>query len=159
MDFLTTAYTSLRDKLRNRVRSMIPDATAADDVLQEAFYKLWAKKYEPMSLKEAEALLARSVRNQSIDTIRVTRQKVPIQRNELQTFPQFEKKEQLRIVEAIIDRELTDTQRYIIRRKEYEGMDIQTVAAELGMEEAAVRVQLSRARKKIREIYNREEKW
>lgn len=38
-------------------------------------------------------------------------------------------------------------------------MDIQTVAAELGMEEAAVRVQLSRARKKIREIYNREEKW
>ncbi len=45
MDFLTTAYTSLRDKLRNRVRSMIPDATAADDVLQEAFYKLWAKKY------------------------------------------------------------------------------------------------------------------
>ncbi len=112
-----------------------------------------------MSLKEAEALLARSVRNQSIDTIRVTRQKVPIQGNELQTFPQFEKKEQLRIVEAIIDRELTDTQRYIIRRKEYEGMDIQTVAAELGMEEAAVRVQLSRARKKIREIYNREEKW
>ena len=104
MDFLTTAYTSLRDKLRNRVRTVIPDATAADDVLQEAFYKLWAKKYEPMSLKEAEALLARSVRNQSIDTIRVTRQKVPIQGNELQTFPQFEKKEQLRIVEAIIDR-------------------------------------------------------
>ncbi|MBQ9185065.1 MAG: RNA polymerase sigma factor [Bacteroidales bacterium] len=157
MDFLTSAYTSLRSKLLGRTRAMIPDADAADDVLQEAFYKLWAKKYRPANQKEAEALLARTVRNTGIDELRHLRPKVPLGGGELKEFPQYEKKEQLRIVENIISEQLTQVQQLIIRRKEYEGFEITDIAKELGMEEAAVRMQLSRARKKIREIYNKQE--
>ena len=60
-------------------------------------------------------------------------------------------------VEELIRKDLTDIQKYIIRRHEYEGAKLETVAKELGMKAPAVRMQLSRARKTIRERYNEQE--
>ena len=49
-----------------------------------------------------------------------------------------------------IESELTETQRYILEEKEYGGRTLEEIARELGMEPAAVRMQLSRARKTLR---------
>jgi len=59
-------------------------------------------------------------------------------------------------VEASIDRELSKTQRRILRRHEYEGVTLEKIAEEMGMQPAAVRMQISRARKALREKFRKE---
>ena len=60
-----------------------------------------------------------------------------------------------RRVEEMVDTALTDIQKQIIRRHEYEGATLEKIAEELGMQPPAVRMQLSRARKTIREQYRK----
>ena len=59
-------------------------------------------------------------------------------------------------VDDLVRTRLTDIQQYIIRRHQYEGASLEKVARELGMKPPAVRMQLSRARKTIRELYGNE---
>lgn len=58
-------------------------------------------------------------------------------------------------VEEIINRQLSPMQRQILREKEYEGKSIEEIADVLQMQPTAVRMQLSRARKTIRECYQK----
>ena len=58
-----------------------------------------------------------------------------------------------RQVRAIIDKELSPNQRAIINMREVEGMEFEDIALRLGLQAATVRVELSRARKRVREIY------
>ena len=61
-------------------------------------------------------------------------------------------------VRHIIDQELSPKQRTIIDLREMEGLDFDDIANRLDMTAANVRVELSRARKRVREIYrNRKE--
>ena len=53
-------------------------------------------------------------------------------------------------LEEKIQTRLTDIQRYILEEKEYVGRTLEDIAVELGMEPTAVRMQLSRARKTLR---------
>ena len=55
-----------------------------------------------------------------------------------------------------IDSELTSTQKYILEEKEFGGRTLEEIARELKMEPAAVRMQLSRARKTLRNSLNHE---
>ena len=157
MDILTQTYIKLREKLTVRTGTMLSSREDAEDVLQETFYKLWSKHYSYGSTREAEAIFAATARNTGIDRLRHEKPKVPLDGYDRADAPPEDSREKLKIVENIIDKELTDTQKYIIRRKEYDGAPMPKIAAELSMEEAAVRMQLSRARKKIRELYNRTE--
>ena len=65
----------------------------------------------------------------------------------------IERQELFQEVEELIDRQLSPIQRLILRKKEYEEESIEEIAKELDMQQAAVRMQLSRARKIIRECY------
>ena len=55
-----------------------------------------------------------------------------------------------------IDSELTSTQKYILEEKEFGGRTLEEIARELKMEPAAVRMQLSRARKKLKDSMSHE---
>ena len=132
---------------------LFADAEAAEDALQDAFVRLWGR-YEVRSGREAEALLTRTVRNVSIDQLR-KRKTVPLA-GDLPEEDVSENREALfRRVEEMVDSELTDLQRLIVRRHEYEGLTLERIAEELGMQPPAVRMQLSRARKTIREQYRK----
>ena len=65
----------------------------------------------------------------------------------------IERQEFFQEVEELIDKQLSPIQRLILRKKEYEEESIEEIAKELDMQQAAVRMQLSRARKIIRECY------
>ena len=52
---------------------------------------------------------------------------------------------------------MTDRIQKIISAREYDGKSIEEIASDLNMQPAAVRMQLSRARNKIREIYKQRE--
>lgn len=149
-DILTETYQRIRARLRAGAGKMLSDADAAEDALQDAFVRLWGR-YQVRSEKEAEALLTRTVRNVSIDQLR-KRKTVPL----VGDLPEerVENREALfRRVEEVVDMELTNLQKLIIRRHEYESVTLEKIAEELGMQPPAVRMQLSRARKTIREQY------
>ena len=155
-DLLTDTYMRLRDRFRTRAWRILGNADDADDALQEAFFKLWTRGYEIRTVSEAEALLSTVVRNTSLDAIRRRRDKVPIDAaDRLPAEDRRDRAEQLAAVQGLIDRELTDTQRYILERVEYGGLTQEQIAQELGMQPPAVRMQLSRARKTIRELYKK----
>ncbi len=129
---------------------MLSDADAAEDALQDAFVRLWGR-YQVRSEKEAEALLTRTVRNVSIDSLR-KRKTVPLA-GDLPEEAEENREALFRRVEEMVDTELTDLQKLIVRRHEYESVTLEKIAEELGMQPPAVRMQLSRARKTIREHY------
>lgn len=159
MDLLTSAYLSLKERLRIRAQRITGRSDEAEDALQDAFYRLWTRQYDIRTADQAEALLHTAVRNASVDQVRRHRDVLPLQSADaVPGRPDSEdSREALALVRGIIENELSPTQKYILERKEYEGVPLETIAEELGMQPGAVRVQLSRARKAIREIYRRTE--
>ena len=149
-DFLTDAFVRLRQKLKGVSGSILPDPGGAEDVLQDSFVRLWRKKYPLGSEKEAEALLARTVRNASLNEKRRQRT-VPLEKDIVDDSPDDKEKERTYAeMQRKIETELSETQRYILEEKEYGGRTLEDIAGELKMEPAAVRMQLSRARKTLR---------
>ena len=149
-DFLTDAFVRLRQKLKGVSGGILPDPGGAEDVLQDSFVRLWRRKYPLHSEKEAEALLARTVRNASLNEKR-RRRTVPLETDILDDSPDNGEKEQAYAeMRRKIESELSEIQRYILEEKEFGGRTMDEMARELKMEPAAVRMQLSRARKTLR---------
>ncbi len=150
-DYLTDAFVRLRQKLKGISGRMLPDPGGAEDVLQDSFVRLWRKQYPIGSEKEAEALLKRTVRNASLNERRRSRT-VPLDKDFVDDSLDREDREKAYLeMHLKIEQELTETQRYILEEKEYGGRTLEDIARELKMEPAAVRMQLSRARKTLRE--------
>lgn len=155
-DYLTDAFLKLKGKLLGGSRRMLHDTASAEDALQDAFVKLWGR-YRIRSPQEAEAILNRTVRNNAVDQLR-RRKTVPLEDEVAdEELDAAEREALFRKVETLIENDITDTQKYIIRRHEYEGAKLETIAKELGMNPPAVRMQLSRARKTIRDRYYEQE--
>ena len=151
MDYLTDAFIRLRQKLKAVSGRMLPDAVDAEDILQDSFVRLWQRQYPLKSEKEADALLSKTVRNASLNERRRKRP-LPLKTDMADDPPDREEKEQAyTLLHRIIEMDLTQTQRYILEEKEYGGRTLEDIAKELGMEPAAVRMQLSRARKTLRD--------
>ena len=74
------------------------------------------------------------------------------------TYNSIETKEKYHLIEMIIEQKLTPLQQEILKRRDFEGEEYEQIAKSLNMQQSAVRVQLSRARKTIREIYQKMEK-
>lgn len=149
-DFLTDAFVRLRQKLKGVSGRILTDPGGVEDVLQDSFVRLWRRKYPLRSEKEAEALLARTVRNASLNEKRRQRT-VPLETDILDDSPNNKEKEKAYAeMRRKIETELSEIQRYILEEKEYGGRTLESIAKDLKMEPAAVRMQLSRARKTLR---------
>ena len=144
-DFLTEAFLSLKDRWK------------AEDALQEAFCRLWGKKYKVRTLQEAKGLLSRTGRNIEIDEYRKSKGRRTIGIEglvlEAEEYSRRDREELFMKVEVSVDKELSTTQKEIIRMHEYEGMTFENIADELGMAPAAVRMQASRARTLLRDKF------
>ena len=186
-DFLTSAFVKMRTVLKGTASRLLGNEAAADDALQEAFYKLWNRHYVLASESDAAALLSRTVRNEAVDTLR-QRKRHPQVRIDSTDKPwndgyHFgdkpwndenaveksvsavadedatpEREEMLRNVKTLIESQLTPIQQEILQRRDYNGEEYASIAEDLGMQETAVRMQLSRARKTIRETYRKQQR-
>ena len=149
-DYLTDAFVRLRQKLKGISGRVLSDPEGAEDVLQDSFVRLWRRQYPIGSEKEAEALLARTVRNASLNERRRKRA-VPLDKDFVDDSPDPSDRERAYAeMHRKIEQELTELQRYILEEKEYGGRTLEDIAKELKMEPTAVRMQLSRARKKLK---------
>ncbi len=148
-DFLTEAFLALRGRWKT------------EDTLQDAFCRLWGGKYKIGSVKEAMGLLSRTGRNLEIDEYRKARKRPTVsidgRQVEDESGDAMEKELLFRKVEASVESELTDLQRLIVRKHEYEGQSFERIAKDLGMQQAAVRMHISRARKLLRDKFRNED--
>lgn len=155
-DYLTETFIRIRQKLKWISGGILKDASAAEDVLQDSFVRLWQRQYRLESEKEAEALLARTVRNASLNVLRQSRPE-PLKKDYTDDSPSAADRERAYIeMYELIEQMLTAKQRYILEEKEYAGRTLEDIARELKMEPAAVRMQLSRARKTLRNALKNE---
>ncbi len=158
---LINAFTHWRGRFLRQAMRMLPSEEDAEDVLQDAFVRLWSYKDRLKTDNEAVAMATVTVRNMAVDRFRQLRRtetKDPNGNIEGQSDAEDAEEDKLAerhaLVSDIMRQVLTPLQLRIIELREYEGKSYDEVARELGMTQPAVRMQLSRARKAIREKYN-----
>ena len=151
-NFLIVAYKKLQQRLRYGL------SHAEEDALHDAFYKLWTGGYIPATKEEGEKLLYTTLRRRQISLWR-SRQRHPqtqLEDAEIEEQPpDTEAEDTLRQVWGLIKTQLSPLQQDILTRHDINGETYSEIADRLGMQEAAVRMQLSRARKKIRDTYRK----
>lgn len=134
----------------------------AEDVVYEAFCRLWQKERLPGSEADREALITTTVRHLSLDAVRrqTVRRAVSIDDVEPVVLPiedlgdeRDEREIAFNRVWQLASEHLTVIQMDILRRRDMEGAAYADIAAALSMSETAVRMQLSRARKVLRTLY------
>lgn len=153
---LIHTFTHERERLRSLARRFVGNDNDAEDALQDAFIKLWPRAEKIDNEQYCNALATTTVKNLSIDRQRSRRTQTTSLNEELTIAdsPTYDDREELiRDVETIINEELSETQRRIIHLRDYEEKEYDEIANELGLQPTAVRMQLSRARRRIREIY------
>ena len=159
MDFLS-AFQSIRKRLQIVSRNILGNQDEADDALQEAFCRLWPKRNSFASEDAAAAVATTTVKNLSIDVLRSRKYFYTSSVEEFSDVLQEQcryddtAEEKFKKTETIIKAKLTPLQQEIMKRRDYNGEDFASIANDLGMQQTAVRMQLSRARKLVRDCYN-----
>ena len=159
MDFLS-AFQRVRKRLQIVSRKILGNQDEADDALQEAFCRLWPKRDSFANEDDAAAVATTTVKNLSIDVLRSRKHfsasSVEELSDVLQEQSQYDgtAEEKFKKIEGIIKAKLTPIQQEIMKRRDYNGEEFASIANDLEMQQTAVRMQLSRARKLVRDCYN-----
>ena len=155
----TNVFQRLNRRLLHLARGILGNEMEAEDAVQESFCRMWERREQMGSEGEVAAMITTTVKNVSIDTLRrqshtgtidIDEVAEPASTSEEETN---EAEERFRRIEALIESELSPTARHVLRRREYDGADFDTIAQELNLQPTAVRMHLSRARQKIMNAY------
>lgn len=148
----------LRKKLINISWRMMEDKSDAEDIVQETFLKLWLIREKLDGYNSVEALAIQVAKNLALDKLKRHRQEGP----DIETLSldsgyrspaeQLEQRDAAERIRELIG-QLPTLQQTIIRMKDVEGYELAEIAEITGTQVEAVRVNLSRARKKIREQF------
>ena len=149
--------TPLRPLLTQRARQLTQDATSAEDLVQEVMLKLWTTRHTLSTHPNIRALALTILRNKHLDGRR--RQKLePLPSADIErqptVTPSADARSDVALVNTIVDH-LPEMQRTIFRMKEIDGYSIDEIAQISGCSSEAIRQHLSRARRKIKEIFIR----
>lgn len=149
-----TIFTRIRQRLHTTARSIAGEDNA-DDVLQDAFCKLWTLKNMPPDQQQTERIAATIVKNVSIDYLRSAHRSAQPANvcGATDDAKEQDMRERFDAVKRIVETQLSDTQRRVLWMRDYEGYSFAEIAAAVDMTEENVRQTLSRARKQIRETY------
>ena len=161
-DRITTAFMTLREQMLSLAERITGNRDDAADAVQDAFVKLWQQREQYESASHARGAGMIAVRNSSIDLARRSSHAsdIPVEQaaDAAIETSNDETDSAYQQVRRIIDNELSPRQRAIIDMREIEEMEFEDIAKRLGMQPAAVRVELSRARKRVREMYHNRKK-
>lgn len=146
----------LREKLLAYTCKLAGDQVEAEDIVQEVFLKLWSIRNKLDEYQSVEALAVKIAKNKVLDEFR----RHTNDRLETENTNHFftttnpgqlvEEKETVEYIRVFI-KALPTLQQTIIQMKDVEGYELSEIAEITGTQIEAVRVNLSRARKKIRE--------
>ncbi|MBU2950039.1 sigma-70 family RNA polymerase sigma factor [Tamlana agarivorans] len=148
--------TPFKDKVFRLAKRLLVSTEEAEDATQEVLIKLWNNKAKIKAYKNVEAFSMTMTKNYCYDKLKSKQsQNLKIvhsnyEDKQMALQKQVELNDSLTWVEKIIEN-LPEQQRLIIQLRDIEAYDFDEIAKMLDMNQTAVRVALSRARKTIRE--------
>lgn len=150
----------LGQKLHRYAAGILKDIHEAEDIVQEIFLKLWNIRQKLNEIQNIDAFAFRMTRNLCLDRLRAMKPDLiddrleNILRNQeaTNTDPENEMilNDAMREVQKLIEK-LPEQQRAIIHLRDVEGYSNDEIAEIMDMEVNAVRVNVSRARRNVRE--------
>ena len=144
-------------KLCSYANLFLNDPDASEDVVQEVFIKLWNRRDKLDEYRSVEALAMVTTKNLCLDKIKGKRYPVENMENHrlfLENIPGETNADYSDVIHGIHQamKTLPQQQQIIVHLRDIEGYEFAEIADILEMNENAIRVALSRARKRIREL-------
>jgi RNA polymerase sigma-70 factor (ECF subfamily) len=152
----------LSRKLYGYAFRILRNQEEAEDAVQEIFIKLWSFGEKLNEYNSIQALATTMIKNYCIDQVRKKKHFVPEEpgNQEYQNimapspYDLMESRESNDIINHIID-QLPDIYKVVIKLRDIEETPYEEIAAKTEQNVNTLRVTLSRARKMIREEYNK----
>jgi len=155
-DFNTKVY-PLKDKIFRFAKRMLSQTEEAEDMVQEVFIRMWKHREKLDEYRSLEALAMITTKNLCLDKLKA--RKFPVeswndQRLFIETIAEETRPDHSDLVSGIREamNSLPEQARMIVHLRDIEGYEFTEIAEVVGMQENAIRVALSRARKRIREM-------
>jgi RNA polymerase sigma-70 factor (ECF subfamily) len=145
-----------KDKVFRLAKRLLVSHEEAEDATQEILMKLWNNKQQIEEYKNVEAFSMTMTKNFCLDRLKSKQaQNLKIvhsnyQDNTTSLQKQVELNDSVAWVSKIIE-QLPEQQKIILQLRDIEQYEFEEIATMLDMNETAIRVALSRARKTIRE--------
>lgn len=151
----------LKNKLFRKALCITESADDAADVVQEVMVRMWEKREEWHLIQNMEVYCMVLAKNIALDMLKKRgRQMESMPDTELHALPSEDAlplKETVREDEKKwlwkLIRSLPEKQQDIVCLREFEEMSYQEIAVEMNLTEPQVKMQLFRARQKIKEMY------
>lgn len=146
----------VKDKMYRLALRLLVSKEAAEDATQEVILKLWDRKYKLKDYTNFEAFAITMIKNHCLDelkakknnNLRIVHQNYENKSLSLQN--ELELKDELNWIKKIVN-ELPEQQKIVFQLRDIEQLEFEEIIEITNMKPTAVRVALSRARKKIRE--------
>ena len=145
-----------KDKVFRLAKRLLISTEEAEDATQEVLVKLWSKNESLDGFNSVEAFAMTMTKNYCLDQLKSKRAgNIKIAHNnftdgQASLDKKVEDLDSLNWVEKIINK-LPEQQRLLIQLRDIEQYEFAAIAEMVNMNETAIRVALSRARKTIRE--------
>ena len=145
-----------KDKLFRLAKRLLVSTEEAEDATQEILVKLWNKNEGLDKYNSIEAFAMTMTKNYCLDQLKSKRSQVlklvddNYDNNQASLQKKLEDEDSLTWIEKIMNN-LPEQQKLIVQMREIEQYEFDEIAKILNMNETAIRVALSRARKIIRE--------
>jgi RNA polymerase sigma-70 factor (family 1) len=135
----------------------------AEDIVQEVYVKLWGMRNELSNYNSLEALAVRITRNLCLDNLRRRKVNQNAMKAEqmkegmysVSPSEQLEKKEEAEMIHTLIAA-LPEPQRSLVHLRHLEGKEYEEISEMVNMNVNAIRVSISRARKQMREMLEKQ---
>jgi len=152
-----TKVLPLHKKLLRFALHLTQDEEEARDVIQDVFLKLWQKKDSLEKVENIEAFAMRMTKNRCFDLFR-SRRSIPVADEKLKLRKEEHRNLQMEIelteaallIRKLIN-QLPDVQKTVMFLRDVEQYEFEEIAKVTDMNVNAIRVILSRARKKVRD--------
>lgn len=161
-DKLTEIFIGMRNRLRWTALYITGNQDDADDALQDAFCRLWERRrFIAVGGDDGcpEGYMSRAVARSAIDLLRRTNDCASMDdagdRPADDDVTAEDPADVLQRLVCIIDDSLPAMQREVMHLHDVEGLDVDEIAEFMSLTPVAVRVNLSRARSKVRELYHK----
>ncbi|MDZ4148807.1 MAG: sigma-70 family RNA polymerase sigma factor [Flavobacteriaceae bacterium] len=145
-----------QDKVFRLAKRLLVSTEEAQDATQDVLLKLWNKNKELDRFDNLEAFAMTVTKNHCLDRLKSKQAGVLtlVHSNYTDSNATVEEKmeqqDSVSIVEKLMTR-LPEQQRMIVQLRDVEGYEFEEIASMLDMNETAIRVSLSRARKVLRD--------
>lgn len=144
-------------RLRSMARVIVGNDDDADDALQDAFCSLWSHR-EELEDRRADAMAVATVRSRSIDVlrrraVRLGSGQVEAAASDLHAVDSTDIADTYAQVRSIMNAVLSSRDADILVLRDYQGYEIDEIAARYGLVPANVRIILSRSRRAVRDAY------